>query len=92
MIFTKIFSLPYILRKRDSPLFWTRITKFKFEIFNTSYSKSLFPYDRQHWGMEIVEGSVLVSVVATVEWTYVAIYHLSLSTCVGGPAAGIIAI
>lgn len=30
--------------------------------------------------------------VATVEWTYVAIYHLSLSTCVGGPAAGIIAI
>lgn len=42
--------------------------------------------------MEIVEGSVRVSVVATVEWTYVAIYHLSLSTCVGGPAAGIIAI
>lgn len=30
--------------------------------------------------------------VATVEWTYAAIYHLSLSTCVGGPAAGIIAI
>lgn len=35
---------------------------------------------------------VLVSGVATVEWTYAAIYHLSLSTCVGGPAAGIIAI
>ena len=35
-------------------------------------------------------GSVLG--VATVEWTCVAIYHLSLSTCVGGPAAGIIAI
>lgn len=30
--------------------------------------------------------------VATVEWTCAAIYHLSLSTCVGGPAAGIIAI
>ena len=30
--------------------------------------------------------------VATVEWTYVAIYHLSLSKCVGGPAAGILAI
>lgn len=26
------------------------------------------------------------------EWTYVAIYHLSLSTCVGGPTVGIIAI
>lgn len=30
--------------------------------------------------------------VATVEWTCVAIYHLSLSTCVGGPPAGNIAI
>lgn len=52
----------------------------------------LFPHVTQHKIMEIVVGSVLVSGVATVEWTYVAIYHLSLRTCVGGPAAGIIAI
>lgn len=42
--------------------------------------------------LELTEGCVLLSGVATVEWTYVAIYHLSLSTCVGGPTAGIIAI
>lgn len=30
--------------------------------------------------------------VATVVWTCVTIYHLSLSTCMGGPAVGIIAI
>lgn len=30
--------------------------------------------------------------VATVVWTCVVIYHLSLSTCMGGPAVGIIAI
>lgn len=41
---------------------------------------------------EITVGNMLVSGVATVEWTYVAIYHLSLSTCVGGPTTGVIAI
>lgn len=29
---------------------------------------------------------------AAVEWTCAAIYHLSLSTCMGGQAVGIIAI
>lgn len=30
--------------------------------------------------------------VATVEWACVAVYHWTLSTCMGGPAMGITAI
>lgn len=65
---------------------------FRFSIVKAVVKSHLFPHVTQHKIMENVVGCVLVSRVATVDWTYVAIYHLSLSTCVGGPAAGIIAI
>lgn len=61
-------------------------------MFLTWKSLHLFPHVKQSERMEMLVGSVLESGVATVEWTHAAIYHLSLSTCVGGPAAGIIAI
>lgn len=52
----------------------------------------LFPRVTQHKRLEIVVGSVLMSGVATVEWTYVAIYHFLSAHVWVAPAAGIIAI